>query len=321
MLKKILIRTAFALGLVMAAPAHADGLSAETQAIIAHYRMENIPHEGAWFVQTHKSGEVIEGALAARYRGKRYAYTSIYALLTAQDFSAMHRLSTDEIWHFYGGSPALMLLLYPDGRGETRVWGANVLAGEEPQIMVPRGTWMGARPIGDASRAYSFGGMTMAPGFEYADYEGGHRAPLAARYPGFARQIGELTRPGGAAQPELSSADASAQPEPQPVAITALVGRDAPQRSERLSTAHFVLQPGAEIPTMRTREGHEVMIVVAGEGSVSLGGHVQSVAPGSVVYLPPLIPHAIKAGTRLEFYVAAAPAWRQTDTEVIAPQE
>ena len=278
------------------------------QAIIAKLHMENIPHEGPWFVQTHKSEDVVEGAPAARYAGKRSAYTAIYTVLTADDFSAMHRLATDEIWHFYAGSPARMLLLYPDGRGEIRIWGGNVAAGEEPQILVPRGTWMGAQPIGKRQVAYSFGGTTMSPGFEYADYEPGDRAALTAKYPRYARVIAEMTRVGAPLPPSGQTA---------PVTITALVGRDAPQVSDKVSTALFVMQPDASIPMMRTREGHEVMIVTAGEGIVTVGDKAQAIAQGSVVYLPPQVPHSIQARTRLEFYVAAAPAWRQSDTEIV----
>lgn len=297
-----------------AEPVAADPMPPAAKAIIDHYHMQNIPHEGPWFLQTFKSDDVIEGALAERYKGKRWAYTAIYAVFTRSDFSAMHRLATDELWHFYGGSPAQLLLLYPDGRGEVKIWGSDVLKGEEPQIMVPRGTWMGARPIGDPKEAYSFGANTLSPGFEYADYEPGYRDELVRLYPQFARAITELTRDESARRPAGSAAKVDLVP---PVAVEELVGRSAAQRSEAISVARFTLQKGAAIPLTVTREGTEVMVVAAGKGRVTIGGKVQEVAQGSAVLLPPGVPHRIDADTRLEFTVSVAPAWQASDMTIL----
>ncbi len=316
MIKPLLAAAALLCALPASAEPAADApMPAAAKAIIDHYHMQNIPHEGPWFLQTFKSDDVIEGALAERYKGKRWAYTAIYAVFTRSDFSAMHRLATDELWHFYGGSPAQILLLYPDGHGEARIWGSNVLKGEEPQILVPRGTWMGVQPIGDPAAAYSFGANTLSPGFEYADYEPGYRDELTALYPKFAAQIAELTRDESARRPAASTA-------PQPalvplVAVEELVGRTAPQHSEAISVARFVLQKGAAIPLTVTREGSEVMIVGTGKGRVTIGGKERQVAQGSVVLLPPGVPHRIDADSRLEFTVSVAPAWQASDMQVL----
>lgn len=301
---------------VSAQPAADAPMPAAARAIIDHYHMQNIPHEGPWFLQTFKSDDVIEGALAERYQGKRWAYTAIYAVFTRSDFSAMHRLATDELWHFYGGSPAQILMLYPDGRGEIKIWGSDVLKGEEPQIMVPRGTWMGARPIGDPRTAYSFGANTLSPGFEYADYEPGYRDELTALYPKFASEITALTRDESARRPAGSTAAKPALV--PPVAVEELVGRTAPQRSEAISLARFVLQKGAAIPMTVTREGTEVMVVSAGKGRVTIGGKASQVSQGSVVLLPPGVPHRIDADSRLEFTVSVAPAWQASDMTILA---
>lgn len=290
---------------------------AGARALIRHFHMENIPHEGPWFIQTFKSRDAIGGALAERYNGPRWAYTSTYMILTHRDFSAMHRLATDEMWHFYGGTPAMLLLLYPDGHGETRIWGSNVLAGQEPQILVPRGTWMGAIPLGAPQSAYSFGGNTLSPGFEYADFEAGSRADLIARYPRFARQITALTRQDRATA--TTPAPAAPADTPQPVTLAELVGRTAPQHSEQISAAQFTLAAGTAMPAMMTRQGHEVLFVTAGEGSVRVGEREQPLKPGAVVYLPPQIPHTIRATSRLTFYVAATPAWQPSDTVILKP--
>ncbi|PYD82061.1 hypothetical protein CFR80_08695 [Komagataeibacter oboediens] len=286
------------------------------QALISHLHMEKIPHEGPWFVQTLKSGETADGGPATGAAGERRAYSAIYLLLTHQDFSAMHRLATDEVWHFYGGDPATLLLLYPDGHGETRVWGGNVLAGEEPQILVPRGTWMGAMPRGTARTAYTFGGNTLSPGFDYADYEQGYRDDLIARYPEFTRQITELTRQDALSRPADMKTVGTP---PAPVQLEELVGRTAPQHSDRISGSRFVISAGHGMPRMMTRKGHEVMFVVSGQGNVQVGHDVRPVTAGSVIYLPPRVPHSINAVSTLVFYVAAAPAWRQSDTQVLKP--
>jgi predicted cupin superfamily sugar epimerase len=164
-------------------------------ALIAHLRMQRIPHEGAWFVPTHRSAETIAGEAAAHVTGPHRAYSAIYGVVTRDDFSALHRLASDELWHFYGGDPLEMLLLYPDGRGETVVLGPDLLAGQHPQFLVPRGVWQGTRPRGTGPEAYAFFGATLAPGFEYSDYEPGDRADLQARYPAWADAIARLTRP------------------------------------------------------------------------------------------------------------------------------
>src|SRR5262249_33731721 len=119
------------------------------------------------------------------------ASTAIYYLLTPETFSALHRLQSDEVFHFYLGSPVRMLQLLPDGSGRTIVLGPNVLGGQEVQVVVPRGVWQGSllEPGGD----FALLGCTVAPGFEYADYEAGRRSVLEAQYPAFAGLIARLT--------------------------------------------------------------------------------------------------------------------------------
>ncbi|GAA2024726.1 hypothetical protein GCM10009839_23260 [Catenulispora yoronensis] len=132
-------------------------------------------------------------------------------LLTAEpgDFSALHRLPIDEVWHFYRGDPLHLLLLHPDGRSELRQLGGD---GEDlMQTVVPAGAWMGARvaPRG----AWSLFGTTMAPGFVPADYEGGDAEELARDYPDRADLIRALSRPGAPMRmPVLADPD----PEPDP---------------------------------------------------------------------------------------------------------
>ncbi len=172
--------------------AHAAGPTATE--VIDRLKMQLIPGEGCWFTVTYKSPDRIAGPAAEHVVGPHFGYSAIYALETRKDFSALHRLVTDELWHFYGGSPVEMLLLFPDGHGEKIVIGPDVLAGQRPQFLVPRGVWQGSRPLGREPGVYSLVGTTMTPGFESSDYEQGYRDQLVAKYPSFAPLIGELTR-------------------------------------------------------------------------------------------------------------------------------
>ncbi|MFJ6727459.1 MULTISPECIES: cupin domain-containing protein [unclassified Streptomyces] len=152
--------------------------------LVAHYGLEPIPREGGLFRRTWSGPEGPDGTPAG---------SAIVALLTADGFSALHRLPGDEIWHFYGGDPLEMLLLAPDGTSRTPVLGPDVLAGQQPQLVVPARTWMGGRVR--AGGAWTLFGCTMAPAFTYEGYEHGDAADLTARHPDRAARIAELCRP------------------------------------------------------------------------------------------------------------------------------
>jgi uncharacterized protein len=116
--------------------------------------------------------------------------TAIYYLLEPPAFSAMHRLTAPELFHFYAGAPARMLLLRPGGSIEEPTLGADLAAGERPQIVVPAGTWQGTSSRGD----WTLLGTTMAPGFSPDGFELGLRATLAAGWPAAGPRLAELTR-------------------------------------------------------------------------------------------------------------------------------
>lgn len=165
------------------------------QKLIQHFKMQKIPAEGPWFTVTYRSQDMLDAqSLPVRYKGNRAAGTAIYAVQTKEDFSAMHKLNTDEIWHFYGGDPLEMLLLYPDGHGEVVVIGPDVFSGQYPQFVVPQDVWQGSAPMGAGPAAYSFFANTLAPGFDFEDFEMGYRDELQERYPQFADHIARLTR-------------------------------------------------------------------------------------------------------------------------------
>jgi predicted cupin superfamily sugar epimerase len=165
--------------------------------LIAHYALQPIPREGGRFRQTWAGPERGDG---------RPEGTAIVALLTTEpdDYSALHRLPGDEIWHYHLGDPLRMLLLAPDGSSRVVVLGPRVLDGQHVQYVVPAGTWMGARVLdgeGDGGgegngggEGWTLFGCTMAPGFTFEGYEHGDAAELALLYPDRAAEIGELGR-------------------------------------------------------------------------------------------------------------------------------
>jgi predicted cupin superfamily sugar epimerase len=164
--------------------------------VIAHLGLVPLPAEGGYYRETYRASEALApGALPARYPTTRALGSAIYYLLRDEDFSALHRLRTDEVYHFYLGHPVELLLLLPDGRDELVHLGTDLAVGQRPQVVVPRGVWQGSRLIAPAAAgAYALMGTTMAPGYDLADFELGEREPLQARYPGRAELIAALTR-------------------------------------------------------------------------------------------------------------------------------
>jgi Uncharacterized conserved protein len=282
--------------------------------------MERIPHEGAWFAPRW-----VSETRAAD--GMRAAGSAILALVTRRDFSAMHRLRTDEIWHFYGGDAAELLLLHPGGGVERVRLGADVFAGEQPQVTVPAGVWMGARPVRDDTEAYSFFGCTLAPGFDYADYEPGYRDKLQAGWPDASELIAELTREDSSTRPAgapvaKSGVDAVvsrvfAAEEVSEIAVAPgvslreLVGRVSATRTEAVSVARFRLEAGTSTGSSRYFGGDEFFVVLSGGGVATLGGVETPVRAGSVVAIARGEPHALRAdaGGPLEFLAVIAPAF------------
>lgn len=170
----------------------ASPLSADE--IIELLGLAPLEFEGGWFAETWRSPEVLDAAaLPSRYGTPRSAGTAIYYLLTPTTISRLHRLATDEIFHFYLGDPVEMLMLSPDGGARIVTLGHELYRGARPQVTVPAGTWQGSRlrPGGQVALL----GCTLAPGFDLADFEAGRRADLLARWPERADLIRALTPP------------------------------------------------------------------------------------------------------------------------------
>lgn len=139
------------------------------------------PHsEGGLFRETWRSPESA-GGLPGRFVGPRALATSIVYLLRAGECSRLHRLRSDEIWHFHDGGPLHLHLLVPGEGYRLLTLGRDPARGESPQCVVPNGCWFGAEPA--AGAAFALVGCTCVPGFEYGDFELGSREDLLARFP------------------------------------------------------------------------------------------------------------------------------------------
>jgi uncharacterized protein len=164
-------------------------------------RTENIiralqlnPHpEGGFFRETYRSmGVISKDELGNKYSGKRNFSTCIYFLLTSENFSAFHRIVQDEAWHFYEGSPLSLHMISPQGEYARVIIGRNFEKGEVPQFVVPGGTWFAAEVASIDS--FSLLGCTVAPGFDFEDFEMGRRDELISLFPELNEIIFRLSR-------------------------------------------------------------------------------------------------------------------------------
>jgi predicted cupin superfamily sugar epimerase len=145
-----------------------------------------IPHpEGGLYRETFRAPLALQAP-----QGERAASTAIYFLLPAGSFSALHRVRSDEVWHHYAGDPVELHTIDPGGAHAVVRLGKE-LPDERPQHVVAAGTWQAAVPVGDG---FALCGCTVAPGFDFADFEMPSRAELLATFPQHAALLARLTR-------------------------------------------------------------------------------------------------------------------------------
>jgi predicted cupin superfamily sugar epimerase len=149
------------------------------------------PHpERGFYAETYRCATGV-----ATDRGTRAASTAIYFLLAAEHRATyLHRLRSDELFHLYEGGPLEVLLLAADGSSQVARLGRDLAAGERPQLVIPAGTWFGTELA--AGVELCLWGCTVAPGFDFADFELAQGPELAARYPTQAARIARMLRPG-----------------------------------------------------------------------------------------------------------------------------
>jgi uncharacterized protein len=159
---------------------------------IENLRLEVHP-EGGCFRQTYRSKvSIAREALPVGFPGARAASTAIYFLLEGKNFSAFHRLRSDEVWHFYAGDPLIVHVIEPDGKYSSILLGRDPDAGQVLQAAVPAGCWF-ASHVADWN-SFALVGCTVAPGFDFEDFELAKRAQLLAKYPRHREVIERLTR-------------------------------------------------------------------------------------------------------------------------------
>jgi len=153
--------------------------------------LEPLPAEGGFFRETYRSTLAVDGGEGFAARS---ASSAIYYLLTPDTFSAVHRLPFHEVFHFYLGDPVEMLQLYPDGSSKRVLIGNDLARDMQPQVIVPGWVWQGTRLVPGGK--FALLGTTMAPGFDFKDFELGDRARLLREYPDATAMIEALTRIG-----------------------------------------------------------------------------------------------------------------------------
>jgi predicted cupin superfamily sugar epimerase len=165
-------------------------MNAEAHQLISKLGLIPLPQEGGFFVRTWTS--------EAKTADGRPAGSAILFLITKGEFSALHRLAADEIWHFHGGDPAELALLGPvAGSGRTIVLGPDVAGAHVPAAVVLAGTWQGARILPGSAKGglgWSLFGCTVSPGWDERDFELARREALLGEFPRHASIIAALTR-------------------------------------------------------------------------------------------------------------------------------
>ena len=163
-----------------------------TVEIVAHYQL--LPHpEGGYYKETYRSKEwIAANELPNRFSGKRNFATAIYFLLEQGNFSGFHRIQSDETWHFYAGQLLNIYVIHQGGTLEIIQLGPDITKGQTFQATVPAGAWFASMP--STETIFSFVGCTVAPGFDFKDFELAKAAALIELYPQHKVVIEKLCR-------------------------------------------------------------------------------------------------------------------------------
>lgn len=156
-------------------------------------RLSLVPHpEGGYYRETYRAGGQLDGTIAEIYHGKRALATAIYYLLDGSQYSTFHRLKSDEMLHFYAGTILNVYVLSPEGQFRIERLGDCAAQGACFQLLIPSGHWFAAAALDP--QGYALIGCTVAPGFDFQDFETGSREILLRAYPQHKSWIERLTR-------------------------------------------------------------------------------------------------------------------------------
>lgn len=149
--------------------------------LIQHLELQPHP-EGGFYKEIYRSeGTIKAECLPPPFDGTRHYCTSIYYLLQRGDFSAFHRIKSDELWHFYAGGPLMLHLLHETHGYQRLVLGNNLAEGSRFFILMPAGIWFAAEPA--ESTEFTLAGCTVSPGFDFRDFEMAKKENLVLRFP------------------------------------------------------------------------------------------------------------------------------------------
>lgn len=157
-------------------------------------QLDLLPHpEGGFYRETYRSVEVIpQNGLPQGFSSARNFATAIYFLIERNNFSALHKIKSDETWHFYAGNPLEVVEITEEGKLKKTLVGSNIGLGEVFQYTVRANTWFGSRV--KVGGAFSLVGCTVSPGFDFNDFEMASREQLVTKYPDLESTIVQLTR-------------------------------------------------------------------------------------------------------------------------------
>ena len=153
-----------------------------------------LPHpEGGYYKETYRSkGKITQACLSPDFKGDRNMATGIYFLIEKGNFSALHKIKSDETWHFYYGDALEVIEINEVGNLTITKIGSNLSKGETFQYTVKANTWFGSRVSEKGS--FSLVGCTVYPGFDFNDFELAKRLDLIKQFPQHNQLISELTR-------------------------------------------------------------------------------------------------------------------------------
>ena len=194
-IKKLIVRfDNVGLGLNRFSKSRIGGRQMDSNFIIKTLDLAPLPGEGGYYRETYRSSDVIDASSPGNAQcSTRAMSTAIYFMVTPESFSSLHRLKHDEVYHFYAGSPTELMLIYENGMSEIKILGNDISRGEKPQMLVPKGTWQGVR-LKSGRSDWSLMGTTVAPGFDFEDFELGRRDELMTLYPDIKDLIMKYTR-------------------------------------------------------------------------------------------------------------------------------
>ena len=160
--------------------------------LIAHYSL--LPHpEGGWYKETYRStNNILQSSLPSNFTEGRVFSTAIYFLLEQGNFSAFHKIKSDECWHFYSGQTLFVYVINHDGKLDIIKLGNDIENGEVFQYVVTANCWFASIPANHAE--FCFVGCTVSPGFDFNDFELAKANDLINEFPNLSEIIKKLCR-------------------------------------------------------------------------------------------------------------------------------